>query len=32
MGGGGQLDPTANNKANTALYSTFAVVGPRVPH
>jgi len=27
MGGGGQLDPTANNKANTALYSTFAVVG-----
>ncbi|KAF2867574.1 major facilitator superfamily domain-containing protein [Massariosphaeria phaeospora] len=27
MGGGGQLDPSANNKANTALYSTFAVVG-----
>lgn len=27
MGGGGQLDPTANNQANTALYSTFAVVG-----
>ncbi|KAI8936874.1 hypothetical protein NX059_006110 [Plenodomus lindquistii] len=27
MGGGGQLTPTANNKANTALYSTFAVVG-----
>ncbi|KAF3036058.1 hypothetical protein E8E12_005255 [Didymella heteroderae] len=27
MGGGGQLDPTANNNANTALYSTFAVVG-----
>jgi len=27
MGGGGQLDPTANNRANTALYSTFAVVG-----
>jgi MFS family permease len=26
MGGGGQLDPTANNRANTALYSTFAVV------
>lgn len=27
MGGGGQLDPTANNRANTALYSTFAVIG-----
>ncbi|KAF2262617.1 MFS general substrate transporter [Lojkania enalia] len=27
MGGGGQLDSTANNRANTALYSTFAVVG-----
>jgi hypothetical protein len=27
MGGGGQLDPLANNRANTALYSTFAVVG-----
>ncbi|KAF2019719.1 MFS general substrate transporter [Aaosphaeria arxii CBS 175.79] len=27
MGGGGQLDSTANSKANTALYSTFAVVG-----
>lgn len=27
MGGGGQLDNTANNRANTALYSTFAVVG-----
>lgn len=27
MGGGGQLNPTANNRANTALYSTFAVVG-----
>jgi MFS family permease len=27
MGGGGQLDPSANNKANTALYSCFAVVG-----
>jgi MFS family permease len=27
MGGGGQIDPAANNKANTALYSTFAVVG-----
>ncbi|KAF2191097.1 MFS general substrate transporter [Zopfia rhizophila CBS 207.26] len=27
MGGGGQLDHRANNKANTALYSTFAVVG-----
>ena len=27
MGGAGQLDPTANNRANTALYSCFAVVG-----
>lgn len=27
MGGGGQVDGTAQNKANTALYSTFAVVG-----
>lgn len=27
MGGGGQLDNTANNRANTALYSTFSVVG-----
>ncbi|KAH7139435.1 major facilitator superfamily domain-containing protein [Dendryphion nanum] len=27
MGGGGQLDSTANSKANTALYSTFAFVG-----
>lgn len=27
MGGGGQLDATANNRANTALYSCFAVVG-----
>lgn len=27
MGGGGQLDATANNHANTALYSTFSVVG-----
>ena len=27
MGGGGQLDKTAGNRANTALYSTFAVVG-----
>jgi MFS family permease len=27
MGGGGQITPTASNKANTALYSTFAVVG-----
>jgi hypothetical protein len=27
MGGGGQMDPTANNRANTALYSTFSVVG-----
>ncbi|KAL0452352.1 UNVERIFIED_CONTAM: UNC93-like protein 1 [Sesamum latifolium] len=27
MGAGGQLDPTAANNANTALYSTFAVFG-----
>lgn len=27
MGGGGQMDATANNHANTALYSTFSVVG-----
>ncbi|KAJ2299048.1 hypothetical protein IWW55_004297 [Coemansia sp. RSA 2706] len=27
MGGGGQLDPTANNNANTALYSTFVIFG-----
>lgn len=27
MGGGGQLDTTASDNANTALYSTFAVVG-----
>ncbi|KAL1975840.1 hypothetical protein VTN31DRAFT_4232 [Thermomyces dupontii] len=27
LGGGGQLDPTDVNNANTALYSTFAVVG-----
>ncbi|KAF5863410.1 hypothetical protein ETB97_010168 [Aspergillus alliaceus] len=27
LGGGGQVDPTDVNKANTALYSTFAVVG-----
>jgi MFS family permease len=27
LGGGGQLDHTANNRANTALYSTFSVVG-----
>ncbi|KAJ2096840.1 hypothetical protein GGI16_004730 [Coemansia sp. S142-1] len=26
-GGGGQLDPTAGNNANTALYSTFVVFG-----
>ncbi|KAJ2161016.1 hypothetical protein GGF46_001818 [Coemansia sp. RSA 552] len=26
-GGGGQLDTTANNNANTALYSTFVVFG-----
>ncbi|CAN1170446.1 UNC93-like protein 2 [Linum perenne] len=41
MGGGGQLDPTASNNANTATYITFAVfsfvggglfniIGPRV--
>ncbi|CAH9136869.1 unnamed protein product [Cuscuta epithymum] len=27
MGGGGQVDPTAANNANTALYSTFAIFG-----
>ena len=27
LGGGGQVDPSAQNDANTALYSTFAVVG-----
>ncbi|KAE8330460.1 major facilitator superfamily domain-containing protein [Aspergillus sergii] len=27
LGGGGQVDATDVNKANTALYSTFAVVG-----
>lgn len=27
MGGGGQVDKSAQDKANTALYSTFAVVG-----
>ncbi|KAE8713246.1 UNC93-like protein 1 [Hibiscus syriacus] len=27
MGGGGQVDPTATNNANTALYTTFAVFG-----
>ncbi|KAI8320590.1 MFS general substrate transporter, partial [Martensiomyces pterosporus] len=27
MGGGGQLDDTAGNNANTALYSTFVVFG-----
>lgn len=27
MGGGGQMDPKANSQANTALYSTFAVIG-----
>ncbi|KAH9731125.1 UNC93-like protein 1 [Citrus sinensis] len=27
MGGGGQLDPTAANNANTALYTTFSVFG-----
>ncbi|PWY71474.1 MFS general substrate transporter [Aspergillus heteromorphus CBS 117.55] len=27
LGGGGQLDPTDVSDANTALYSTFAVVG-----
>ncbi|KAK6260447.1 hypothetical protein SCA6_014921 [Theobroma cacao] len=27
MGGGGQVDPTAANNANTALYTTFSVFG-----
>lgn len=27
LGGGGQLDPKPSNDSNTALYSTFAVVG-----
>lgn len=27
MGGGGQVDPTATNNANTALYTTFTVFG-----
>ncbi|KAK5170754.1 hypothetical protein LTR04_004078 [Oleoguttula sp. CCFEE 6159] len=27
MGGGGNVDPSAANDSNTALYSTFAVVG-----
>ncbi|XP_022888800.1 UNC93-like protein 1 isoform X2 [Olea europaea var. sylvestris] len=27
IGGGGQVDPTAANNANTALYTTFAVFG-----
>lgn len=27
MGGGGQVDPTAANNANTALYTTFALFG-----
>lgn len=27
LGGGGQVSTTASNKANTALYSTFSVVG-----
>ncbi|OAY59614.1 UNC93-like protein 1 [Manihot esculenta] len=27
MGGGGQVDPTAANNANTALYTAFAVFG-----
>ncbi|KAL3714822.1 hypothetical protein ACJRO7_006685 [Eucalyptus globulus] len=27
MGGGGQVDPTAVNNANTALYATFAIFG-----
>jgi MFS family permease len=27
LGGGGQVDPIINDKANTALYSTFSVVG-----
>lgn len=27
MGGGGQIDPTAADHANVAVYSTFAVIG-----
>lgn len=27
LGGGGQVNPKASNDSNTALYSTFAVVG-----
>ena len=27
MGGSGQVDPTAANNANTALYTTFAIFG-----
>ncbi|KAI4319932.1 hypothetical protein MLD38_033469 [Melastoma candidum] len=27
MGGGGQVNPTASNNANTALYTTFAIFG-----
>ncbi|KAF1987209.1 MFS general substrate transporter [Aulographum hederae CBS 113979] len=27
MGGGGQIDPSVSNDANTAVYATFAVVG-----
>lgn len=27
MGGGGQVDPTAANNANTALYTSFAIFG-----
>ncbi|KAK1559880.1 hypothetical protein Q3G72_019441 [Acer saccharum] len=27
MGGGGQVDPTASNNANTALYTTFSIFG-----
>ncbi|PVU96704.1 hypothetical protein BB559_002284 [Furculomyces boomerangus] len=27
MGGGGQVDPSAASKANTALYATFAIFG-----
>ncbi|XVE73584.1 hypothetical protein DITRI_Ditri11bG0130400 [Diplodiscus trichospermus] len=27
MGGGGQVDPTAANNANTALYTTFSIFG-----
>ncbi|KAK8094353.1 hypothetical protein PG997_001038 [Apiospora hydei] len=27
LGGGGQLDTTANDRANVALYSTFAAIG-----